>query len=249
MITIESTPNHAGVTIKGDFSDFHQLYDALHEVVGDEEEYPSHYEARLRVLALCYDLRHAFMGDRGVAFVSNGLDDETKRWHGVVAPDKNVHLTFNVLWPELLFYTMALNDFARLHARKLSKSGYNYFEDKNVIWDASLAQIRLFQAAVFECIQQTVPSTVLGRLKNMMFGYSVSFERYTTQYLDVLNIRFLELDRDKRVKNISIMVKRLVEKGDEYQEYRVAVNQAAKTHNCSPDDIQLNVDYPEEIDW
>lgn len=76
MIAIESTANHAGVTIKGDFFDLYALYDALHEVVGDDYEYPYFYDVRLRVLALCYDLRHAFMGDREVAFVDNGLDEE-----------------------------------------------------------------------------------------------------------------------------------------------------------------------------
>lgn len=249
MITIESTANHAGVTIKGDFFDFNQLYNALHAVVGDEDEFPSHYEARIRVLALCYDLRHAFMGDRGIAFVANGLDDELKRCHAIIAPDKNVYLTFNVLWPEVLFYTMALNDFVRLYANKLSKDLYRLFEDKNVAWDPNLAQVRLFQATVFECIQQTVSPTVLARLRNMIFDEWLSFDGYTTQYLDVLNLRFLELDRDTRVKNISIMVKRLTEQGDEYQQYRAAVKKAAKTYGCSPDAISLNVEYPEEIDW
>lgn len=249
MIAVESTPKHAGVTITGDFLDFHEFYDALHEVVGDEDEYPAYSDARLRLLALCYDLRHATMGDREVTFVPNGLDDETKRWHGIIAPDKNVYLSFNVLWPELLFYTMALNDFADLRAMKISKKSYEVFEDMNVVWDSCLAQIRMFQAAVFECIKRTVPPTVLGRIRNMMFGYYVSFNSYTTQYLDVLNIRFLELDEEKRVKNISIMVKRLVEQGEEYQQYRAAVYRAAQKHDCHPSAIGLKIDYPDDIDW
>lgn len=249
MLKIESTPNHAGVTIEGDFFDFDQLYDALHEVVGEEDEYPSHCTARSRLLALCYELRHANMGHRGVSFVQNGLHDETRRWLNIVAPDKNVYLSTNVLWPELLFYTMALNDFVKLRAKKLSKNHCDSFTHKNVAWDLSLAQVRLFQASVYQCIEQTVSPTVLGRLKNMIFGYYVSFDHYTTQYVDVLNTRFLQLDKEQRLKNISIMVKRLVEKGDEYQEYRAAVNQAARAHDCSPDSIELNLDYPEEIDW
>ncbi|HBN96309.1 MAG TPA: hypothetical protein DDZ66_08405 [Firmicutes bacterium] len=173
----------------------------------------------------------------------------SRRWLGIVAPDKNVYVSTNVLWPELLFYTMVLNGFVKLRAKKLSKSHYAPFTHKNVAWDSALAQVRLFQAEVYKCIEQTVSPTVLGRITNMMFGYYVSFEHYTTQYLDVLNTRFLDLDKEKRVKNISIMVKRLVEKGDEYQEYREVVNEAAQAHNCSPSFVELDIDYPEEIDW
>ncbi|MCK9524689.1 MAG: hypothetical protein M0R49_02020 [Limnochordia bacterium] len=248
MITVESTPNHAGVTVQGDYFDFEHLYDALHEITGWEDEYPAYYNARLRVLAICYDLRHAMMGHRGIVFVDNGLDDDKKRWRGIIAPDKNVYLTCNVLWPELLFCTMALNDFAELHAQKLSKNHYNLFEHKDVVWDSALAQVRMFQAAIYQCIAQTAPSTVLGRIRNMMLSYT-SFDNYTTQYLDILNNRFLDWDKEQRVKNISIMVKRLVEKDAEYQEYRLAVEQAAKEYDCPPDMIRFGVEYQEEIDW
>ncbi|HBG00470.1 MAG TPA: hypothetical protein DDW87_02690, partial [Firmicutes bacterium] len=77
----------------------------------------------------------------------------------------------------------------------------------------------------------------------------VSFHHYITQYVDVLNERFLALDAEKRVKNISIMVKRLVEQDDEYQQYRAAITKAARTHDCPTHDIDLDIDYPDEIDW
>ena len=83
----------------------------------------------------------------------------------------------------------------------------------------------------------------------MMFGYRVSFHHYVTQYVDVLNERFLDLDAEKRVKNISTMVKRLAEKGNEYQQYRLEVTEAARIHDCSICDIELDIDYPDEIDW
>ena len=249
MLKVETTPNNAGVTISGDFFDFDQLYEALHEIVGDEDEYPAHGGARLRILGICYDLRHAKMGHRDFAFVFNGLTDEVRQWHGIVAPDRNVYLSIQVLWPELLFCTMALNDFAELRARKLAGSRHGAFEDRNVIWDSTLAQIRLLQAEVWQCIQKTVPSTVLGRIKNLMFSGQFSAVGYATQYLDLLNIRFLKLDRERRAQKISIVVKRLVEKDDEYWDYWHAVRRAAKAHGCSPEDLGIGLDYPEEIDW
>jgi hypothetical protein len=74
MIYVTNTPNNAGVAIHGDYMDFKRLYNALHEIVGDEYQYPNYEGARLRVLGDCYDIRHAFMGDRELEFVDNGID-------------------------------------------------------------------------------------------------------------------------------------------------------------------------------
>jgi hypothetical protein len=74
MIFLKNTPKHTGVTIYGDYMDFENLYDALHEIVGDENEFPRFHSARIRVLGVCYDLRHALMGDREIEFVDNGID-------------------------------------------------------------------------------------------------------------------------------------------------------------------------------
>ena len=38
MITVNHTPNMAGVLVAGDSDDFEALYDALHFIVGREED-------------------------------------------------------------------------------------------------------------------------------------------------------------------------------------------------------------------
>jgi hypothetical protein len=64
MIYVENTPNNTGVAVYGDHRDFEGLYEALHDIVGNEDEFVNHEVVRIRVLAVCYDLRHAMMGDR-----------------------------------------------------------------------------------------------------------------------------------------------------------------------------------------
>lgn len=59
MIYVTNTSNNAGVAIYGDCLDFDALYEALHIVVGDEDEYVRYKAARIRILGVCYDLRHA----------------------------------------------------------------------------------------------------------------------------------------------------------------------------------------------
>ncbi|WP_238457942.1 DUF6904 family protein [Alkalihalobacterium alkalinitrilicum] len=51
------------------------------------------------------------MGNREVRFVDNGLDQDKMRYLSIAANDKNIYLVCNVLWPEVLFVTMGLNDF------------------------------------------------------------------------------------------------------------------------------------------
>jgi hypothetical protein len=249
MLKVSATENLAGVTITGDYGDFETLYDSLHEIVGDEEDYPGHGAARIRVLGVCYDLRHALMGDREIIFVENGMDIEKMKRMGTITHDKNVYLSINVIWPEMLFVLMALNDFCRFHAYKLTKKRYDIMSDKSIIWDHNISQIRLFQSAAAKCLKETVGGKPFSRMINMMIKDYTWLEHYFTQYLDVLNLRFLDMDREKRLKNLSIMAKRLTEMGDEYRSVERTILEAAKEYNRNPIDIRLKLEYPEEIDW
>ncbi|WP_218240578.1 hypothetical protein, partial [Pseudomonas sp. 2822-17] len=72
MLFAKNTPNNTGIALYGDNMDFDNLYEALHTVVGKEDEIEAYYSSRMRVLGVCYDIRHALMGDRDYEFVDNG---------------------------------------------------------------------------------------------------------------------------------------------------------------------------------
>lgn len=239
MIYITNTPNNAGVAIHGDYLDFDELYEALHSIVGDEDEHLPYEAARIRVLGVCYDLRHALMGDREIELVDNGLDEDMMKRLSMIMPPKNLYLVINVLWPEMLFVIMALNDFVLLYQKKC----------KYPQWDKNTAAVRKFQAAVAECIKQVVSEATYKRIINMMIRSYTWFDGYTTQYLDLLNHRFLNMNKDKRLKNLSITVKRLIEKDQEYRAIRSQVFEAARVNNCSADDMRLELDFPDDIEW
>ncbi|MCL5058443.1 MAG: hypothetical protein M1130_10755 [Actinobacteria bacterium] len=239
MIYVTNTPNNTGVAIHGDYMDFDELYEALHLIVGEEEEYSSYEAARMRVLGVCYDIRHAIMGDRKIEHVDNGMDENKMKRLSVITHNKNVYLVINVLWPEMLFFTMALNDFILLNRKKC----------KHPQWDKTTAAVRKLQAAVAECMKHTVSEASYKRMINMMIRDYTWFDGYATQYLDILNCRFIGMNKEKRLKNIPTMAKRLVERGQEYREVRSEVIEAARTHNCPVDDIRPQLDYPEDIEW
>ncbi|WP_067625543.1 DUF6904 family protein [Alicyclobacillus acidiphilus] len=249
MLTITNTPNLTGLSISGDYLDLDTLYMSLLTIVGDEGEYDGYEGARLRVLGVCYDIRHAIQGDREVEFVPNGMDADRMKFLELITPEKNLYYRCQVYYPEALFVTVALNDFIRLYAKKHAKSAPFPLLDKKNIWDAHIANVRLFQSSVVNCVKEVVTEASFKRMLNLMHKDYPWTDGYATQYLDLLNIRYLEIrDKEERAKALSTIVKRMVEKGKEYRQIEEEVRAMAIEHNCSVEDISLVEDYP-EVEW
>lgn len=243
MIYVTDTPRHAGVTIHGDFKDFDELYNALHAAIGseDDERNIRYRLTRYRVLGLCYELRHALMGDREIVFEDNGLTPDIMKRHARIGNSTNVYFTCQMLWPEALFLLMLLNNMAEHLERNKFKVNY---------WDPTVAVIRKFQAAIADCLRGLLTEQVYKRTIHLMNDRYSTYYDYCTQYVDLLNVRYLKMDPEKRLKNLSIMAKRLAEKPGEYYELQQEVTLAAKHHNCSVHDITLKeTDIPDDIDW
>lgn len=243
MLQIGNTPHYAGVTVSGDYQDLDELYEALHAVVGDEGEYGDYEAVRLRVLGVCYDIRHSLMGGRGAKAVPNGIDRERARHMPIIAPETNIYLTFEVLWPEMLFVSFALNDFIQLYEKNTNAHS----------WDPAIAAVRKFQGAIARCLQETLSEAKFGNIKKYMrphpyYGYK-SYSGYATQYVDRLNIKFLRMTPEKRLANISIMAKRLGELDRFYFADREAIYEAAREMGVPVSDVRFNEEYPEDFEW
>ncbi|EIW20392.1 MULTISPECIES: DUF6904 family protein [Pelosinus] len=239
MIFVKHTPNHAGVAIYGDCLDFEELYGALHDVVGKENQYVAYQGVRIRVLGFCYELRHALMGNREFEFVENGMDENRMKELAMITPKKNIYIGTHILWPEILFVIMCLSDFILLRQKK----------NKYPEWDANTAAVHKFQAAVVECLKQVVTEASYKRILNMITHDYTWFYGYTIQYIDILNGKFLAMNKEKRLKSVAIIAKRIAEPDDEYREVREEVLEEALKYNCPADEIQYDWDYPENIQW
>ena len=249
MLTLTNTENYLGVHVSGDFQDLDKLYESLHSIVGQEGEFRGYSAARLRVLGVCYDLRHAMMGNREIVRVPNGMDKDTMRMRGEITSEENVYLRAQVYWPEMLFVTIALNDFIQEYAFNKTKS--HDLQNKTLIWDQTISQVKMFQSAVADLLKETLPSTSFTRTRNLLVKNHRWTVEYRHQFLDVWNIRFIEMDADERLQNLTIVAKRLAERGKEYREIRKVVEEAAEEYGCSPEEVRLqNVRYPDwEYDW
>jgi hypothetical protein len=256
MITVKNTPHIAGVEIRGDVYDFEKLVDAFHEITLDEfsEKHKGHIDISTRVLGLCYELRHAMQGDREVELVENGMDEEKMKFHSIIAPRNNVYYKCNYLYPEMFFVMIALNELVHLRMRELVKSkyAYNIGFDKKVIWDDNIATIRSFQAEFAKCVQETLTESSFSRWLNMMNGNYINIEEIAGQYVDLLNIKYLKMDKEKRFKNFTAIAKRIADFRSDpvHREIKEVVDEAAKENGCSGSDIRLEgIEYPEEILW
>lgn len=249
MITVKPTPNSTGVAILGDYYDFETLYESLHMLVGEEGEHAAYASVRIRILGVCYDLRHALQGDRELRFVPNGMDQDKMKWMGIITHETNVYLEIQVLWPEMLFVMMALNDFCQLHARTMTKEKYNTMMQKQVIWNRCIAQARLLESEVLECLKGILEPKSVSRMMNLMIHDYPWMNGYFTQYLDVLNVEFLNMDKEKRVKHLTVVAKRLTDiYSNQYRSVKNTILEAAERMDQHPDDVRLQLDYP-EVEW
>lgn len=255
MIKFENTENLTGVSIIGDYYDLYKLVDAFHAITVDDysEKNKQYEEMSTRVLSVCYDIRHAYQGDREVILLDNNMDNEKMGYHSIITTTKNVYYKCNLLYPEMLYVTIALNELIRLRMKELSKkkSIYEITNDKNVIWDDTIATIRSFQAEFAKCVKEFLAD----RTFNMWLKYMTN-ENYILvmyhQYIDMLNIEYINMTREKRLKNFTKISKKIAEflDSDEYLSIRKSIDNAAKKYNCHKSELKLNgTDYPEFIEW
>ncbi len=250
MITIKPTENFAGVTITGDFNDLDALVEAFYAITIDEDDvkHKTYFNISTRLLGMCYDIRHACQGDRGVVLQANGMDNDKIKYHKIIAPLNNVLYECNSLFPEMVFTLLTINKLVEIRAKSLSKNKYFELSDNAVLWNKDIAILRFFQAAFVDCVKNILSPNMFSRWINLVSSKSNYIEWIATQYLDVVNIDFLELDKEKRLKNINIFTKRITEfeHDSEYKEIKNILNESKAIYGH--ENVRfLGDDYPEII--
>lgn len=239
MLSIQSTEQLTGVRISGDFWDLDALIHAIYKVTGDENKYYDYQGARLRILGLCHNLRQAMQGEHQLEFVSNGLNKSILSRHEIIFPNKNVYYGAEVLWPELLFTAIALNDFIRLHQELIDSSA----------WNGQVATIRKFQAAVADCLEQELTEEQYLVFLRMLHTKSPLTFRYATQYVDVLNLEYIQLHTQTRKAQLASFALRLMLEDEEYTALKSKLIEVASTTKKALHEIPINANYPEKILW
>lgn len=256
MISVQSTPNLTGVTISGDYDDLYSLVEAFHEITINEysEKHHKYIGISIRVLGLCYDIRHAYQGDRMVELVDNKMSVYNMKRHSIIVPSTNVYYSCNYLYPEMFFVMLALNELVNLRIKELAKTGslHKGILDRRVIWDDTIATIRSFQAKFVNCVKETVSPGTFSRWLSLMNSEGTHIEGISDQYVDLLNIKYLWMSKDNRLKNFNYFARRIADyrNDDEHYEIKRMLTRAAREYNCHPSDIRMaGTNYPEQIEW
>jgi hypothetical protein len=228
MLAITDTPYHTGVKISGDYFDLDRLDQALHRVIGNEDKHDNYKEARKRILGISSEIRHAAQGDRNIEMVFNGLQGHVKKQHGFIAPDKNIYFSVEILWPEILFASIALKDFIRIHKKEL----------KNPEWDFHLHTASHFQALVLDCLHgQTQEEEFQAILE--AFSNALPVEDYAIQYIDFLNLKYINAAKQQREKMLPAIAEKIAVQDRDYLSFRQQFPAAAP----------IQADYPENFSW
>lgn len=254
MITITPTENLTGVHIEGSSDDFHALVDSFYALAIDEhdEKNEQYIDMSTRVLALCYDIRHAFMGDREIYLRENNMNEDIMRAHNIITPTHNVSFGCYYLYPEMAYNMMAVSELIELRARKLSKRGYAFSDDYRVVWDEPIAHVRMLQASFAGCMKEVMSPNSYMRWLKLVNDSCSGIAYMTMQYLDMLNIKYLGLSKEKRQKGLYTYARRIAEhrSDDDCIAICEAVDEGAREYGVPPSEIRLqNIDYPEEIIW
>lgn len=261
MISAKPTEHLTGILLEGEYEDFYEMVESIYRLVGPEEDYDDPYwSVKNRLLGICYDIRHAFQGDRHVKLVDNGANEELMKWHSMIMPQQNLHYAVEVLFPESVFVAMAApemyimssvyyGDSARIKKKKE--------EDKNIYVQTYSDYIR--DRAMIDMLSGVILSAladVIGdeefekiiRLKNRQ--YSGNYVHYAAQYVDKCNIEYLKTKPEKRKDKIRNIAKRLAKNPDAYFSLKSGFEAAAEKYGCSIHELHdPTIEYPDDFEW
>lgn len=263
MITGKPTENLNGILLEGEYSDFHDLVDSIYRITGLEEDYNDPYwSVKNRLLGLCYDIRHAYQGDRTVKLADNGTFEELKEWHSMDMPSQNVHYAVEVLFPEAVFVALSVPEIYFYSVRYYGKSARDVNErrsgpeitpNKYADYIRDQALLDTLRSVILAALAEVIGDEELENLihlKELRQTYEGLFANYAAQYVDKCNLEYLKTPRDKKSAKLRNITRRLINKPSGYNSMLVELLYSAELYGCSFHELHdPKHTYPEQIDW
>ena len=250
MLAIKTTEKLTGVTVSGTYWDLNALYDALSNVIGEEGSYHEYEACWLRVLGLCYDIRHAYQGDRNRGRIEYG--DEV--------------FSFEYFWPEMVFIYGVLEEFINLSEGSqcyLRREGaerlfYNP-ETKDALLNRlpdDIAVVRYFRNLIINALRRTIDERRFKKIYRALedrFSYTLMkryYNNFCTQWVDIQNVKYLKRVPEKRKSYLATISEKILFDNSDYDEMEEAVLEYAREKGVPYYEIELNgMQYPNTIEW
>lgn len=65
-----------------------------------------------------------------------------------------------------------------------------------------------------------------------------------------MNVKYLRIDKEKRLQKLSMFIKHLVEPADEYYAVKESIMKYARENDAPVSDIRLSgYEYPDNVEW
>ncbi len=264
MISAKPTEHLTGITIEGEYDDLYEMVDSIYRMTGLEDDYDDEYwSVKNRLLGICYDIRHAYQGDRDVKLIDNGATDELMKWHSMIMPRQNIHYSVEVLFPEALFVAFSIRElflpsssYYGEWARRIQKKEANpdKFVNKYSDYIRDRAMLSMLSSVILSAFSEVIGDEDFEKVMNLQqtnpYGLGYEYAHYATQYVDKCNIEYLKTAPEKRKDKLRNIVKRLLKKTESYNNLLNGLKSAAKKHGCSIHNLRdPKLEYPETIEW
>lgn len=257
MLQVKPTEHLTGITIQGDYKDFYELVDSIYRITGlDDDPKEIYYGVKNRLLGMCYDIRHAFMGDRDIVLEDNGMSDEVMKWHEMITPTQNVYYSVNVLFPEAIFVAVSVPQMYIFSSVYYGMKGKRKEADDQLPpvpysdYIRDKANLDVLCAGVWQALGKVIGDEELEKLIRLIQRTDESYIYYVTHYIDKCNIELLKTESDKRKDKIRNIAKRIVKKPQAYINMEDDLRYWAKEYKTSIYELQdPNIEYPEDFEW
>lgn len=181
MIKIQDTKNMIGITIHGDYEDLKALHHAISDYLRfyfDHQKEQGAYSCYETILGLCYDIRHAYQGDRNIEAVDNNheniamlasciyqLDEKALKKERKKYGNGNLYFNVEVLYPWAVYYLYTL--------QAITEDTYqhNWFENDEFGYteyqaEKDIALIQYFVHLLWEKLRDNLPEEVMQVIWN-----------------------------------------------------------------------------------
>ncbi len=254
MVTMQLTPNYAGVRISGNRDDFEAIVDAIYDLTIDEghSDYLKYHTVSIRTLGLCYDIRHAAMGHREVEMIDEDIVPFLYESEDEIVRYREARFSCHCLLPEMCFVIMALDCLMDYRGHSKAREKWNRDQDPRVIWDPTIALMRSFQSIFIACVEKELAPAAMTRFRNSLHRGTQYVADMHRQFLDLKNIEFIGYSPEKRKRSISLTAKHLSEyfRNPEYRSLAAELELSAAEYGVHPSELtSRSLEYPEEHDW
>ena len=264
MLKVTMTPNLLGFKIAGDYDDLNELYDAVWALSIADGDFPDDERMRgdddelimsTRLLALCYDIRHAYQGARNIEFVSSGMNEWSAKSQGLQLVEKNVSFSVEVLYPEAMYEALVLNYLVAKRANLFA--GYSTYhlllgDSEKVLFDENICVVRTYVAKLLSAVAREATAGRYSRIRKELGGEYHLIEGLYQQWVDVLNEEFVHMSRKQRAESLSVIVRDLAEyyRSVQYREMAADINRFADQNGVLRDDVRIPGLYEwDEPEW